>query len=250
MNFKIFLFIFLLILNSCIEKTITLKNKTDNYKNIFSNKGFTLQYTKKLNDNKTISNKINDRELIIFQKNLKKNTNVKITNLINNKSILAKVGKNSKYPNFYNSVVSKRIYTELSISETEPYIEITELVSNSSFIAKRAKTFEQEKNVATKAPVDEITIKDLSKKTKDLPKTIVTKFSYIIKIADFYFENSANSMTQKIITDTDIKEVKIKRINNTQFRVFLGPFENLNSLKKGFNAINILQFDNIEIIKN
>ena len=47
------------------------------------------------------ANADNDRDLLVFQKNLKKDTTVKITNQINNKSIIAKVKSNSKYPNFY-----------------------------------------------------------------------------------------------------------------------------------------------------
>ena len=76
-----------------------------------------------------------DRSLIIFQKNLKKNTKVKVTNLINSKSIIAKVGKKAKYPVFFNSVISTRIAKELEIDENEPYIEISEIVNNSSFVA-------------------------------------------------------------------------------------------------------------------
>ena len=94
---------------------------------VFSNKGFTLLFSDDLRKNKIINKKIESRSLIVFQKNLKKNTTVKITNLLNNKSILAKVGTNSKYPNFYNSVVSKRIFEELQLNEYEPYIEIIEI---------------------------------------------------------------------------------------------------------------------------
>ena len=39
-----------------------------------------------------------------------------IKNLLNNKTLLVTVGKNSKYPNFFNSVISKRIADELDIS--------------------------------------------------------------------------------------------------------------------------------------
>ena len=43
--------------------------------------------------------------------------------------------------------------------------------------------------------------------------------------------------------------VYIKKLSDTNFRVFLGPYIDLNSLKNSFNAIIVLQFDNIEIIK-
>ena len=132
----------------------------------------------------------------------------------------------------------------------EPYIEIKEIIQNSTFIAKKAKTFDEEKNVASKAPIDSIKIKDLSISSK--PKKIANKkeFSYSIKIADFYFENSARNMLQRIKNETNVKKVTIVKLSVNNFRVFLGPYKNLNSLKKEFNAINSLEFENIEILKN
>jgi hypothetical protein len=56
-------------------------------------------------------------------------------------------------------------------------------------------------------------------------------------------------MKLRILNETTVKNVYINKLSNTKFRVFLGPYNNLNYLKNSFNAINILQFDNIEIIK-
>ena len=56
-------------------------------------------------------------------------------------------------------------------------------------------------------------------------------------------------MKTRVLTETSIKKVNIKKLSKNKFRVYLGPFNNLNSLKKSFNAINVLQFDTIEIIK-
>ena len=56
-------------------------------------------------------------------------------------------------------------------------------------------------------------------------------------------------MVLRIKKETIIKKVKINKISSTKFRVFLGPFQDLDSLKNEFNAINTLQFENIEIIK-
>ena len=47
-----------------------------------------------------------------------------------------------------------------------------------------------------------------------------------------------------------LKNTKLKTLSETNYRVFLGPFDNLNSLKKAFNDISLLNFENIEIIKN
>ena len=249
MNYKNIFLILFFILTSCVSTQVKKEDNLIISKNYFSNKGFTLIYSDELKKKKIISNKLDTRGLIIFQKNLKKNTNVKITNLINQKSIIAKVGKKSDYPIFYNSVISIRISDVLKIDENEPYVEIRELLDNSSFIAKKTKTFDEEKKVAAKAPVESIEIKNLTKNIVKKNKVINKKFKYIIKIADFYFEKSAKNMVLRIKKETIIKKVKINKLSSTKFRVFLGPFQNLDSLKNEFNAINTLQFENIEIIK-
>ena len=217
---------------------------------IFSNKGFALVFNHDLKKQKLIARKIDDRSLIIFQKYLKKDTNVKITNLLNNKSILAKVGPSSKYPNFYNAVISKRIYDELELFSGEPYVEIVTITTNSTFLAKKTKMYEEEKKVADKAPVDGISVSDLSLDKKKIEKKQNKKnFKYIIKIADFYYENSANIMQKRIRDELNLNNSKIDKISSTNFRVYFGPYDNLKSLKNAFNDIYPLNFENIEIIK-
>ena len=187
---------------------------------------------------------------MILQKNLKKNTEVKITNLLNNKYLIAKVGSQSEYPSFNNSVISTRIASELNIDSEEPYIEIIRFSNNSMFIAKKAKMFEEEKKVAEKVPVNNVSISDLNtNKTKNI-KRKNKNFSYTLKIADFYFENSALLMKNRITNETATKKVKIQKVDINKYRVFLGPFDNINSLQKSYNDVKILQFENIQIIKN
>ena len=157
--------------------------------------------------------------------------------------------KKKDYPSFYNSVISVRIKDELEINDTEPYVEIKEIIKGTSFIANEAKTYDEEKKVADKAPVDDIQIKELGKDTKKTVLVKKGKFNYIIKIGDFYFKKSATLMKLRITSETTIKKINIKKLSATKFRVFIGPYDNLNSLKKSFNAINVLEFDSIEIIK-
>ena len=250
MNYRILVIIFLF-LYSC-ETNIVNNKKIENIipVEIFSNKGFALVFNDDLKKKKLVNKKIDERSLIVFQKNLKKNTKVKITSLINNKSILAKVGNNSKYPNFYNSVISKRIFDELELSEIEPYVEITTISENSTFLAKEADMYEEEKNVAEKVPVEGVSISDLSldkKKVEDKQKK--SEFSYIIKIADFYYLNTAKLMQKRIIDELSIDNSSIIKISNTNFRVYLGPFNNLKSLKNAYDDITPLNFENIEIVK-
>ena len=247
----IIIFIFFILFN-CTTNNVTNKNPTLINKNLFSNKGFTLKYDNKLYQDGSISNKLEERDLIIFQQNLKINTKVKITNLLNDKSLIAQVGKKTNYPQFNNSVISTRIFYELDINIEEPYIEISAISENSLFVAKKTKTFDEEKNVANKMPVSNISIDNLKSKDeikKNKKKTPI-KFSYYIKIADFYFKDTALIMLNRIKIETKAKQPNIKKISNKKYRVYLGPFNNINSLQKSFNDIQILEFENIEIIKN
>ncbi|MDA8919271.1 hypothetical protein N9I08_05990 [Candidatus Pelagibacter sp.] len=251
MFYKKILFIIICIILSNCTSTSLVNNKTNKtIVNGFSNKGFALIYSKNLYKQKLVSKKIDERSLTVFQKNLKINTPIKITNILNNKSLIVTVGMNSKYPSFNNVVISKRIAEELDLDINQPYVEILEILENSIFVAQKAKTHKEEKNVAVKAPVNDISINNLSKVKIDEKKNFNVKFSYSIKIADFYFNDTALLMLNRIKTESSIKNPKIKKISDKKFRVYLGPFSNINSLQKSFNDISILKFENIEIIKN
>jgi len=136
------------------------------------------------------------------------------------------------------------------MNEDEPYIEISTVIENSTFLAKKSKMYDEEREVANKAPVDGISISDLNSKKKKKEKIVKKeKFKYIIKIADFYYENTAINMQQKIKKDLNLSNSKINKLSNVIFRVYLGPFDNLKSLKNAFDDISPLNFENIEIIK-
>jgi hypothetical protein len=166
--------------------------------------------------------------------------------------VIAKVVSNNvKFSNFYNSVISSRIAEELSLNLKDPYINLVLISQNSTFIAKKSKTFDEEKKVAEKAPIEGIVIDNLSgsNQSQELPiKKIV--FRYSIKIADFYYKHSAKNMTKRIINETSIKNPKIKKISNTKYRVLLGPFDDIKTLEESFNEISSLNFENLEIIEN
>ena len=157
---------------------------------------------------------MNDRSLLVFSNALKKETPVKITNLINGKYLIAKVGKKTRYPEFYNSVISKRIAEDLNLDVNQPYIELKTLDQNNSFIIGKAKTFDEEKEVANKAPVEGIKIENIGNSTinKETNEVIKSKdiFNYIIKIADLYFLESAKILQERLTNEYNINNVKIK----------------------------------------
>ena len=251
MNFNKYLIIFLILVPISCTKNVNNISKDFSFTDKFTNKGFTLVFDDILFQENIIDKKMDNRSYFIFQRNLKKNSTVKITNLLNNKSVIAKVKSNkSNYPLFFNSVITKRISEDLEINQDEPYVEIALITNNSSFIAKKTKTWEEEKEVAEKAPIDGIVINDLNKTKVKKKVDKSNKFLYSIKIADFYYKKSAQQMVERIKNETSIKRYKVLSLSKTKFRVILGPFNDINSLKNSYNKASILDFENLEIIRH
>ena len=252
MNFRIFLLILFFFIISCVDPNISSKIITEpKIYQKYSNNGFTLVYSNELFKNKTVSKKLNDRELFIFQKNLKKETTVKITNLLNNKTVIAKVKSKSRYPNFYNSVITKRIANEIEFNFDEPYISIVSVDQTSVFYAGKARTFDEEKNVANKAPVEGVNIINISTSEtdqKNIQKS-TKKFNYIIKVANFYYEDTAKLVKERIMNETNIKKIRIDKTTTNNFRLSIGPYKSLDNLRKDFDQMQKLYFENLELIK-
>ena len=196
--------------------------------------------------------KLDQRSLTIFHKSLKPKSHVKITNPINNKSLIAEIKSNRvNFSNFYNSIISERIADDLEINPLEPYVEIVLISKDSTFIANKAKTFDEEKKVAQKAPIEGIQISSLGiEKEKLKKKNSSKKISYSIKVADFYYKKSANLMIDRIKSETTLRNIKLIELSKTNFRVLLGPYNDINSLKDSFEQMNLLNFENLEILKN
>ncbi len=241
------LFIFLFFIG-CDQTKISNLNKIDvNIENKYKNIGFALIYEDSLQDIK----KLDPRSLSIYHKSLKRKSLVKITNPENGKSLIAEVKSNRvKFSDFYNSIISTRITETLELDPEVPYIEIVLISKNSTFIAKKAKTFDEERSVAEKAPIDGIQINDLNAKKVKKENIKSKTFSYSIKIADFYYKDTAENMVARIKSETSIKKLNITKLSLTKYRVLIGPFNDIKSLKESFEKIKMLNFENLEILEN
>ena len=273
MQFKYILYLIFISLFACEHHSsnINIKNKPEETKSIvqkeeikeikkiekevlvnivYSNKGFALIYSK--DSNISLEYKLDDTSINILSPNLPNGTPVRITNIINGKSLLTVVKNKTILPIFYNSVITNRIANELSINPSEPYVHIETINSNKLYVANDVKTFDEEKEVANKAPVEDIMVQSISLETEKKESKIenfVTNFNYIIKFADFYFEDSAIMLKNRLFEEYKIENILIKKLSQNNFRVYKGPYKDFEKLKKGFHNIENLDFDSIEIIK-
>ena len=249
MNCKRYILAFLsLLLFNCDQTTNINSNKISfEVEKRYSNTGFALIYNSDLLNIKELEN----RSLDIYHNSLKKRSKVKIINPKSGKFLIAEVKSNKvKFSNFYNSILSPRIAQELDLDPNEPYIQIILVAKNSTFIAKKAKTFDEERIVAEKAPVDGIQINDLNEIKVKKNKFKEKIFSYSIKVADFYYKDTAKSMVTRIKIETAINNLSIRELSKTKYRVLIGPFNDIKTLRDSFEKMNYFKFENLEIIKN
>ena len=227
-------------LNKSINKKIPIEKK-------FKNIGFALIY----DENNVKIRNFDQRSLSVYHKSLKKKSMVKITNPENGKSLIAEVKSNRiEFSEFYNSIISQRIVEDLDLNFENPYIEIILISKNSTFVAKKTKTFDEEKKVAEKAPIDGIQIKDLNEDTNKKIKKEIKVFSYSIKVADFYYKDTAEMMLNRIKAETSLKNSQIIKLSKTKYRVLIGPFNDIKSIKESFEIMKSFNFENLEILRN
>ena len=244
MKFK-FLIIFFLIL-SCDTQLSTV-----NLKQPYTAKGFAYIYNDSDFKNKIIKGKLNNEILQISHQNLKTGTLIKISNPKNKESIVLKNVKRIKYPDFYKILITESVAKKLNLNSELPILEIMEIRKNKSFVAKKAKIFNEEKKIPSKAPVASVQISNISKdKVKDTKKKLDKIY---IHIATFYSKNTANVLKERIVKELinfDGNKIKIRKINNKETQVISGPYTSVNLLKNDYIMIKSFGFEELDIFIN
>ena len=57
-------------------------------------------------------------------------------------------------------------------------------------------------------------------------------------------------MVARIKNEVFLKNLKIVELSKTNYRVLIGPFDDIRTLKKSFEKMKSLYFENLEILKD
>ena len=242
MKFSLIFIIFFLF--SCSNGTFNTNNNKS-----YTSKGFALIYDENDYQKKIISTKLNPNNIEIGHNQLNKNSYVVITNPINKKSLTLKVSKKVKYPDFFKVLITEKLANELNLNPKMPYIEIEKRVKNKSFVAKKAVTHSEEKNVLTKVPITKVKINDISKDSKD-PSKIQYANKYSIIVGNFYSKKWAESLIDILVNEDIKKEVfKVNKLGKNNYQLLAGPYTSINTLKSDYFKLNKYGFDNLDLKK-
>ena len=221
--------------------------KLDNRKP-YNSTGFAYVYNEKDYVEKIIKKKMNNKLLQISHKDLKTGTLIKLINPKTNQSLTLKNIQKINYPDFYKILITKPVADKLNINEELPLIEILEIKKNKSFIAEKAKIYQEEKKIFSKAPVTSVQISNISKKKLNI-KTNNKENIYIL-IASFYTNEAANLLKKRIIheiSNYDNTKLKTKKRSSKEFEVLSGPYKSINLLKNDYIGFKNFGFEELDI---
>ena len=155
MKFRYLIIVFILF--GCSSNFTQVKNKKP-----YNAQGFALIYNELEFEKKIISKRLENKNIQVAHKDLKINTLIKITNPKTKDSITVKNLKKANYPDFYKILISEELAKKLNLDKKLPLVEILELKKNKSFVAKKAKIFNEEKKISNNAPIDSVQISNIS----------------------------------------------------------------------------------------
>jgi hypothetical protein len=237
------LIILLFFLTSCAQNY----SKSE-LKKPFNSKGFAYIYQEEDFINKVIKKKLDKNSLQIAHNKLRPGSLIKIINVRTNDSIILKNRKRFQYPEFYKILITKPVADKLNLQVDLPLVEVIEVKKNKSFVAKKTQIFKEEEKIHSNAPVETVTINNISKNDKSKNKAVKDKF-YII-IAEFYSKNSAFLLKKRIIqelTNFDSKKLYIKSKKSNKTTLLSGPYNSINLMKNDYIQLKNFGFEELDI---
>ena len=242
-----FNFILLLILlSSCTINSTRLENRAP-----YNSKGFAYIFNVQDFKNGIIKGYLDNSKLEVSHQDLKPNTLVQITNPKTKDTITLRNKKKIKIPEFYKILITSRVSNKLNLDSNLPLVDILEIKKNKSFVAKKAKIFNEEKRISTNAPVDSVEIANISK-IKQLKKKTQNDEIYIL-IATFYSKDTASFLKKRIIKEIpkyDTKKLLIKKKSNKEIKLISGPYTTINLMKNDYILLKQLGFEELNISIN
>ena len=240
---KLFIILFLF---SCTTNTTKLENRSP-----YNSTGFAYIFNDKDYADKIINGKLDNTKLQISHSKLKAGTLIKIINPNTKNSITLKNNKRINYPDFYKILITSELAKKLDLNPNLPLVEILEIKKNKSFVAEKAKIYNEEKKISSNAPVTSVKISNISKNNQKKTNT-KKKEEFFILIGSFYSKETAEFLKERItkdLPDYDSKKLKISIKNNKKINLFSGPYNTINFMKNDYIQLKKFGFEELDITK-
>jgi len=193
-------------------------------------------------------------------------SNIRVTNLDNGFSMLVRVNHRGAYSNTNIIELSDHVFDKLLIIKNKNIVKIELLNNNETFVLGEAKTYNAEKTIASKAPIDGVSVISIDSDEVNesiiidsniiksqvnlndfkIEKTDLIKNIYI-HVATLSFEANAANLKNNLNTIENINVINSVINGKNNYKVVIGPFNNLSELSAVLNNDIIQQYEDLSI---
>ncbi len=162
-----------------------------------------------------------------------------ITNIKNKENIVIITNEKSKNLGSRIITLPDSIFKELKLNKNLPLIHMQSLRKNKIFIAKKTKTYEQEKTVDKKIKIEKISVMNLSEEKKNKDKIY-------LNFGPFFKKVYANQIYKVLNLKINNKNLVFKDYQENKYTISVGPLNNLKEYDKIYlklSKIGLIGFD-------
>ena len=151
---------------------------------------------------------------------LQKDSLIKITNKNNKISKVYKVDEQLKSTDSRIIYLPEIVYDEISLNREFPLVLVQSMRENKSFIAKKAKTFDEEKKINKKVKIETIEVLKI-----DNEKVITKKI--FLDFGPFYYKTYSETLFKVLSLNIKNKKLIYKDYAPKNHIISIGPLKNL-----------------------
>jgi len=151
---------------------------------------------------------------------LQKDSLIKITNKNNKISKVYKVDEQLKSTDSRIIYLPEIVYDEISLNREFPLVLVQSMRENKSFIAKKAKTFDEEKKINKKVKIETIEVLKI-----DNEKVITKKI--FLDFGPFYYKTYSETLFRLLSLNIKNKKLIFKDYAPKNHIISIGPLKNL-----------------------
>ena len=230
---NIYIFLSILVFASCTN----IEKKNNKIVDSYEKKGF-LGYLDELNIKDNNTN-------VLVEKEFPGNT-IKITNLLNNKSETISNIQKKELDGARIIYVSQLIKNSLEINDSIPYIRIESSKLNPTFVANKAKIFQEEQKVSNTSKVSSVEVVPLSKNVNNTLKKSNKRI--YLQYGSFYYDDYAKELNQNLKKFINSTKISIYGSKKKGYYVTIGPILNINKFDEIFSLLKNNDYEGYEIL--
>ncbi len=151
---------------------------------------------------------------------LQKDSLIKITNKNNKISKVYKVDEQLKSTDSRIIYLPEIVYDEISLNREFPLVLVQSMRENKSFIAKKAKTFDEEKKINKKVKIETIEVLKIDN------QKVVTK-KIFLDFGPFYYKTYSETLFRVLSLNIKNKKLIYKDYAPKNHIISIGPLKNL-----------------------